>query len=148
MKNLPKNKSCIGCIAGMAYYIFQKSLRSIEEFRKNPHLKIPPKSPPTKFPKPLYIQKSNFYLKGIFPPNSAHSAQPACPLPRPWPADRPKPSNPPLRPTSPATPPSLPDDRVPLAFVLLQSSRAPPHPGCAAAAPEPAWPPPPPTPPV
>jgi hypothetical protein len=38
--------------------------------------------------------KSNFYSKRILPPNSAHSAQPACPLPRPWPADWPKPSHP------------------------------------------------------
>jgi hypothetical protein len=29
----------------MTYYIFLKSLRSLEEFRKNPHVKIPPKSP-------------------------------------------------------------------------------------------------------
>jgi hypothetical protein len=28
----------------MAYYIFLKSLRRLEEFRKNPHVKIPPKS--------------------------------------------------------------------------------------------------------
>jgi hypothetical protein len=28
----------------MAYFIFQKSLRSLEEFRTNPHVKIPPKS--------------------------------------------------------------------------------------------------------
>jgi hypothetical protein len=35
-EKLSKNKSCIGCIAwhGMAYYIFLKSLRSLEEFRK------------------------------------------------------------------------------------------------------------------
>jgi hypothetical protein len=33
----------------MAYYIFLKSLRSLEEFRKNPHVKIPPKSS-TNFP--------------------------------------------------------------------------------------------------
>jgi hypothetical protein len=33
----------------MAYYIFLKSLRSLEEFRKNPHAKIPPKSPSTNF---------------------------------------------------------------------------------------------------
>jgi hypothetical protein len=33
----------------MAYYIFLNSLRSLEEFRKNPHLKIPPKSPSTNF---------------------------------------------------------------------------------------------------
>jgi hypothetical protein len=34
----------------MAYYIFLKSLRSLEEFRKNPHVKIPPKSSSTNFP--------------------------------------------------------------------------------------------------
>jgi hypothetical protein len=34
---------------GMAYYIFLKSLRSLEEFRKNPHVKIPPKSPCVNF---------------------------------------------------------------------------------------------------
>jgi hypothetical protein len=33
----------------MAYYIFLKYLRSLEEFRKNPHVKIPPKSPSTNF---------------------------------------------------------------------------------------------------
>jgi hypothetical protein len=33
----------------MTYYIFLKSLRSQEEFRKNPHVKIPPKSPSTNF---------------------------------------------------------------------------------------------------
>jgi hypothetical protein len=33
----------------MAYYIFLKSLRSLEEFRKNLHLKIHPKSPSTNF---------------------------------------------------------------------------------------------------
>jgi hypothetical protein len=33
----------------MAYYIFLKYLRSLEEFRKNPHVKIPPKSPCANF---------------------------------------------------------------------------------------------------
>jgi hypothetical protein len=33
----------------MAYYIFLKPLRSLEEFRKNPHVKILPKSPSTNF---------------------------------------------------------------------------------------------------
>jgi hypothetical protein len=33
----------------MAYYIFLKSLRSLEEFRKNPHVKISPKSHSTNF---------------------------------------------------------------------------------------------------
>jgi hypothetical protein len=33
----------------MAYFIFLKSLRSLEEFTKNPHVKITPKSPSTNF---------------------------------------------------------------------------------------------------
>jgi hypothetical protein len=33
----------------MAYYIFLKSLRSLEEFRKNPHVKILLKSPCANF---------------------------------------------------------------------------------------------------
>jgi hypothetical protein len=47
----------------MAYYIFIKSLRSLEEFRKNPHVKIPPKSSSTnfqslaKFKNPILIRK-------------------------------------------------------------------------------------------
>jgi hypothetical protein len=51
----------------MAYYIFLKSLRSLEEFRKNPHAKIPPKSPSTnfqsldKFKNPILIQNSFFF---------------------------------------------------------------------------------------
>jgi hypothetical protein len=50
----------------------------------------------------LVKSKSNFYSKRILPPNSAHSAQPTCPLPLPWPAGRPKPSNPPWpKPPSP-----------------------------------------------
>jgi hypothetical protein len=40
----------------------------------------------------LVNSKSNFYSKIILLPNSA---QPACPLPRPWPTSQPKPSNPP-----------------------------------------------------
>jgi hypothetical protein len=56
----------------MAYYIFLKSLRRLEEFRKNPHVKIPPKSPSTnfqslgKFKNPILIQKFLFFL--IFGP--------------------------------------------------------------------------------
>jgi hypothetical protein len=51
----------------MACYIFLKSLRSLEEFRKNPHIKIPPKSPSTnfqslgKFKNPILIQKFLFF---------------------------------------------------------------------------------------
>jgi hypothetical protein len=33
----------------MGYFIFLKYLRSLEEFRKNPHVKIPPKSPSANF---------------------------------------------------------------------------------------------------
>jgi hypothetical protein len=50
----------------MAYYIFLKSLRSLEEFRKNPHVKVPPKSPSTnfqslgKFKNPIFIRKEIF----------------------------------------------------------------------------------------
>jgi hypothetical protein len=50
----------------MAYYIFLKSLRSLEEFRKNPHVKIPPKSPCAnfqsldKFKNPIFNSKFSF----------------------------------------------------------------------------------------
>jgi hypothetical protein len=63
---------------GMAYYIFLKSLRSLEEFRKNPHVKIPPKSPSTnfqsldKFKNPILIQK--FLFSDFWP------GRPRCPL--------------------------------------------------------------------
>jgi hypothetical protein len=33
----------------MTYYIFLKSLRSLEEFRKNPHVEIPPNFPCANF---------------------------------------------------------------------------------------------------
>jgi hypothetical protein len=55
----------------MACYIFLKSLRSLEEIRKNPHVKIPPKSPTNfqslgKFKNPILIRKFLFFL--IFGP--------------------------------------------------------------------------------
>jgi hypothetical protein len=50
----------------MAYYIFLKSLRSLEEFRKNPHLKIPPKSPSTNFQSLGEFKNSIFIGKEIF----------------------------------------------------------------------------------
>jgi hypothetical protein len=46
----------------MAYYIFLKSLRSLEEFRKNPHVKTPPKSPSTNF-QSLDIIKNQFFIR-------------------------------------------------------------------------------------
>jgi hypothetical protein len=78
----------------MAYYIFLKSLRSLEEFRKNPHVKIPPKSPSTNFQSraiiknQFFIQKINFFH---FRPRTAQqpvgssglSARPLSPVPPP-----------------------------------------------------------------
>jgi hypothetical protein len=49
----------------MAYYIFLKSFRSLEEFRKNPHVKIPPKSPSTNF-QSLAIIKNQFLFEKEF----------------------------------------------------------------------------------
>jgi hypothetical protein len=76
MKNFQKNKSCIGCIAwhDMAYYIFLKSLRSLEEFRNNPHVKIPHKSPCANF-QSLGIFKNQFLFRKEFSPSlPAHPA--------------------------------------------------------------------------
>jgi hypothetical protein len=86
----------------MAYYIFLKSLRSLEEFRKYPHVKIPPKSPSTNF-QSLKNSKIQFLIQKIlfliFGPAdlAAHSASgPASPLA----------SLPPQAETAPAGPPS------------------------------------------
>jgi hypothetical protein len=67
-EKLSKKKSCIGCIAwhGMAYYIFLKSLRSLEEFRKNPHVKILPKSPSTNFQSLGKLKNPNFNSEILF----------------------------------------------------------------------------------
>jgi hypothetical protein len=51
----------------MAYCIFLKSLRSIEEFRKNPHVKIPPKSPSTNFQSLGKFKNPIFNSEIIFP---------------------------------------------------------------------------------
>jgi hypothetical protein len=79
MKNLPK-KSCIGCIAlhGMAYYIFLKSLRSLGEFRKNPHVQIPPKSPSINFQSFSKFKNPNFNSEIFFP--SFRPGRPCGPL--------------------------------------------------------------------
>jgi hypothetical protein len=50
----------------MAYYIFLKSLRSLEEFRKNPHVKIPPKSPSTNFQRLGKFKNPNFNSEILF----------------------------------------------------------------------------------
>jgi hypothetical protein len=72
MKNLSKNKSCIGCIAWHdILYFFLKSLRSLGEFRKNPHVKIPPKSPCAnfqsigKFKNPIFNLEILFFAFGL-----------------------------------------------------------------------------------
>jgi hypothetical protein len=86
----------------MAYYIFLKSIRSLEEFRKNPHVKIPTKSPSTnfqslgKFKNPIFIRKEFFLrIQPTRPSWPAHS--PGLGLPvgpsRPTPP-RPKPPSP------------------------------------------------------
>jgi hypothetical protein len=51
----------------MAYFIFLKSLSSLGEFRKSPHIKIPPKSPCANFQSLGIFKKSNFIRKRIFP---------------------------------------------------------------------------------
>jgi hypothetical protein len=50
----------------MAYFIFLKYLRSLEEFRKNPHVKIPPKSPDANFQSLGKFKNPIFNSKIIF----------------------------------------------------------------------------------
>jgi hypothetical protein len=65
----------------MAYYIFLKSLRSLEEFRKNPHVKIPPKSPSTNFQSLDKFKNLIFNSEILFLVISAWSTlRPTCPL--------------------------------------------------------------------
>jgi hypothetical protein len=58
----------------MAYYIFLKSMRSLEEFRKNPHVKIPPKSPSTNFP-----SLGKFKIQFLFERNYSSEFRPLGP---------------------------------------------------------------------
>jgi hypothetical protein len=60
----------------MSYYIFLKSLGSLEEFRKNPHIKIPPKSPCIDFQSLGIFKNLIFIPKRIFLQIPAQSAQP------------------------------------------------------------------------
>jgi hypothetical protein len=50
----------------MAYFIFLKYLRSLVEFRKNPHVKIPPKSPCANFQSFGIFKNLIFIRTGIF----------------------------------------------------------------------------------
>jgi hypothetical protein len=54
----------------MAWHIlfFLKSLKSVEKFSKNPHIKIPPKSPCTNLQN-HGIFKNQFYSEKNFPSN-------------------------------------------------------------------------------
>jgi hypothetical protein len=49
----------------MAYFIFLKYLRSLEEFRKNPHVKIPPKFPCANFQSLAKFKNPIFNLKNF-----------------------------------------------------------------------------------
>jgi hypothetical protein len=68
----------------MACYIFLKCLRSLEEFRKNHHIKIPPKSPSTnyqslgKFKNPIFNSEIPFSLFSARP-----TLRPTRPLAQP-----------------------------------------------------------------
>ncbi len=78
----------------MAYYIFLKSLRSLEEFRKNPHVKIPPKSPSTnfqslgKFKNPIFNSEILFLAFGPADPVARSASDPASPPAAPSPQDK------------------------------------------------------------
>jgi hypothetical protein len=85
----------------MAYYIFLKSLRSLEEFRKNPHVKIPPKSPSTnlqrvgKFKNPIFNSEILFLLiSARLTLRPTRPLSPASPLATPSPAGRKRPAGP------------------------------------------------------
>jgi hypothetical protein len=64
----------------MAYFIFLKYLDSLEDFRKNPHVKIPPKYPCANFQSLGIFKNLIFNQKRIFLQLSVQSAQrPASP---------------------------------------------------------------------
>jgi hypothetical protein len=121
----------------MAYYIFLKSLRSLEEFRKNPHVKIPPKSPSTnfqslgKFKNPIFNSEILFLDFGpadlAAHPASQPSQSAGCAVPR-----RPKP---PGRPIQPA---HLPFWFTPSEPAASPSSLCQPGPSCQLHLPPPA----------
>jgi hypothetical protein len=67
----------------MAYYIFLKSFRSLEEFRKNPHVKIPPNSPCANFQSLGKFRNLIFNSEILFP--CFRPGRPCGPLDR-WPS--------------------------------------------------------------
>jgi hypothetical protein len=118
---------------GMVYYIFSKSLRILEEFRKNPHIKIPPKSPCTKFQSLYKFKNLIFNSKGDFPP-SFRPSRPTRPFGLPGPADflpppASKQSRQPLLPaglTSPPWPPPLKGKKSPRRPSFISTLNGPP----------------------
>jgi hypothetical protein len=65
----------------MIYYIFLKSLRRLEEFRKNPHIKILPKSPCANFQN---LDKFKILIQKFFSSLSARpTLRPTRPLAQP-----------------------------------------------------------------
>jgi hypothetical protein len=98
----------------MTYFIFLKSLRSLGEFRKNPHVKIPPKSPCANF-QSLGIFKNQIF-SGLFGPATAHSPyfQPAnFPSPPPLGLGLPASLAHPHGPTGHLLPPPAPEPSAP-----------------------------------
>jgi hypothetical protein len=91
----------------MAYYIFLKSLRSLEEFRKDPHVKIPPKSP-TNFP-----SLGKFKIQFLFKKNYSSEFSPLGPAGLPTPPGLGLSAGP-NRPAHSASQPASP--RTPLAY--------------------------------
>jgi hypothetical protein len=75
----------------VAYYIFLKSLKSLEEFRKNRHVKIPPKSPSTnfqslgKFKNTIFNSEILFLAFGPADPMARSAPGPASPPAAPSP---------------------------------------------------------------
>jgi hypothetical protein len=72
----------------MSYFIFLKYLRSLEEFRKNPHVKIPPKSPCANFQslgkfKNLIFNSKILFLR--FRPGQPYGPLGLCPSRPRWP---------------------------------------------------------------
>jgi hypothetical protein len=97
----------------MAYFIFLKSLRSLGEFRKNPHVKIPPKSPCAYF-QSLGIFKNQILFEKEFSHHFWPSSLSAQPRPIFFLFNRPSPPPPSPVPTGPRSlgrpsPPSRPN---------------------------------------
>jgi hypothetical protein len=110
----------------MAYFIFLKYLRSLGEFRKNPHVKIPPKSPCVNFQSICIFKNPKFYSEIIllsfqpirpFGPAATHFFSN-------WSIFPPLPTGP--RPLGRPSPPSRPN-RPPVVFFLPHRSQARRH---------------------